>query len=134
MLARIIYQPRLGCSVIPEQMRRTWARTWARWKFIIDKIPNQIIHYTLGNEFTRLTILKLLAPFPRLKIFLREHVARIQQGFIQKRILYQRSIHPTMVIQGRRQASPVTPESLVCQDAKAPSVPEILRRIESELE
>ncbi len=108
-------------------------RTWARWKFIIDKIPNQIIHYTLGNEFTRLTILKLLTPFPRLKIFLREHVARIQQGFIQKRILYQRSIHPTMVIQGRRQASPVTPESLVCQDAKAPSVPEILRRIESEL-
>jgi hypothetical protein len=115
---------------MPEQMRRTWAR----WKFIIDKIPNQIIHYTLGNEITRLTILKLLAPFPRLKIFLRDHVAQIQQRFIQKRILYQRSIHPTMVIKGRRQASSVSPETLACQDSQAPSVPEILRRIERELE
>jgi hypothetical protein len=115
---------------MPEQMRRTWAR----WKFTIDKIPHQIIYYTLGNQIIRLSILKLLAPFPRLKVFLREYVVSIQQAFVQKRILYQRNIHPTMVIKGRRQASPVSPESLVCQDSQAPSVPEILRRIERELE
>jgi hypothetical protein len=84
-------------------------RTLARIRFTIDKIPHQLIHYTLGNTVIRLAILKLLSPFPRLKVFLRENVARVQQGFIKKRIFYKRSIHPMMVIQSRRQAAPISP-------------------------
>jgi len=109
-------------------------RTLARIRFTIDKIPHQVIHYTLGNTVIRLAILKVLAPFPRLKIFLRENVARVQQGFVKKRILYQRSIHPTMVMQSRRQASPVDPQDLIRVHAAPRRVQEILRQIDLELE
>lgn len=109
-------------------------RALARIRFTIDKIPHQIIHYTLGNAYIRLGILRVLAPFPRLKVFLRENVARIQQGFVKKRILYQRSIHPTMVMKQRRQASPVRPEDLIRIETKPRSVRDILRQIDLELE
>lgn len=115
-------------------MPPNFQRTLARLRFTIDKIPHQIIHYTLGNTYIRLTILKLLAPFPRLKVFLRENVARVQQGFVKKRILYQRSIHPTMVIKSRRQASPVQPQDLTRVETAPRPVREILRQIELELE
>lgn len=109
-------------------------RTLARIRFTIDKIPHQLIHYTLGNTVIRLAILKLLSPFPRLKVFLRENVARVQQGFVKKRILYQRSIHPTMVMQSRRQAAPIRPESLSQVNQEPRTVQDIVRRIEIELE
>ena len=110
--------------MLREKMRRFWARV----RFTLDKIPHQIIHYTLGNGPVRLTILALLKPFPRLKHFLRNWVAGIQQAFFKKRILYQRRIHPTMV-----QKKLVKAEIINFDKKSTPSISEIIERIKKEL-
>ena len=109
-----------------------WRRLRARMRFTIDKIPHQIIHYTLGNNAVRLTILAILKPFPRLKITLREWVAGIQQGFFQKRILYQRRIHPNMTLHQKYEEHPIRAQDLTVAKP-APTLPEIRERIAREL-
>lgn len=115
--------------MLREKMRRFWARV----RFTLDKIPHQIIHYTLGNGPVRLTILALLKPFPRLKHFLRNWVAGIQQAFFKKRILYQRRIHPNMALHQKFQRHPIAAADLTQVPKASPTLSEIRSRIRREL-
>lgn len=106
----------------------------ARIQFSLDKLPHQIVHYTLSNNWVRFSILKMLSPFPGLKEFLRQQVANIRQNFIKKRILYLHKIHPTMKIREKNRPDPIKPESLLVRESEPRSSAEILQLIRKELQ
>jgi hypothetical protein len=114
-------------------MTNQFGRLLARIRFTFDKVPHQIVHYTLTNEVARQTLLKLLQPFPGLKSFLKGNVLRIQQSFFKKRILYQRSMHPSMVLKKKERQITVDPKKLTQTESAYLSPQEVLRRIEQEL-
>ena len=108
-------------------------RTLARIQFALNTIQYQMMHYIFGNTLIRSYILKLLKSFPKLENFLRQNAVEIRQEFVKKRILYQRSIHPTMVIKSARASQKIHPQGFqICQN-HIPSVDEILQRIDKEL-
>lgn len=108
-------------------------RAVARVRFTIDKIPHWLVHHTLSNERLRKAVLKLLKPFPRVTQFLRKQIHAIQQGFVKKRILYQRRIHPTMMLNKKAKQAAIDPKLLTVIQPAPRSAQEILRRIEQEL-
>ena len=114
-------------------LREKMGRFLTHVRFTFDKIPHQIIHYTLGNPMVRLSILALLKPFPRLKHFLRNWVASIQQAFFKKRILYQRRIHPNMALHQKFQRHPIAAADLTQVPKAVPTLSEIRSRIRREL-
>lgn len=108
-------------------------RAVARVRFTIDKIPHWLVHHTLSNERLRKSGLKLLEPFPGVTQFLRKQIHEVQQGFVKKRILYQRRIHPTMMLNKKVKQAAINPELLIVVQSDPRSAQEILRRIEQEL-
>lgn len=108
-------------------------RALARIRFAMEKIPYQVMYYTLGNPMIRMGILKSLASFPRLEKFLREFAVRIRQRYVKKRISYQRSIHPTMKIKNSNGQKKNYSVEFNLDPHKAPSIDEILQRINKEL-
>ena len=114
-------------------MPNQFGRLVAHIRFTIDKVPHQIVHYTLTNDIVRQTLLKLLQPFPGLKSFLKGNVQRIQQSFFKIRILYQRSMHPSMVLKKKEWQITVDPKKLIQTESAHLSPQEVLHRIEQEL-
>lgn len=113
-------------------MRERIRQILVRTQFLIDQIPHQIIHYTLGNQAIRFFLLRALAPFPNLKSFLHRQAAKVQQNFFKKRILYQRKIHPTMLTKNAHLVPKIGPETFQNHQAQVPSIEVILERIQKE--
>jgi hypothetical protein len=108
-------------------------RAIARFQFTLDKIPHWFVHHTLSNERLPKAALKLLEPFPGVTHFLRKNIQAVQQGFVKKRILYQRRIHPTMMLNKKVKQAAIDPKLLIVVQSAPPSAQEILQRIEQEL-
>jgi len=108
-------------------------RSIARLRFMVEKVPHFLVHHSLRHERFRLAIHRMLEPFPGVKRFLQQSVRGVQQRLSQQRILYQRSIHPDLVIKGKRKASPVDPAHLAKIDSPPYSVDQILKNIQKEL-
>lgn len=105
----------------------------ARIQFTIDKIPHWFLHHSLSNERLRKSVLKMLEPFPGVTHFLKKNIQVIQQRFIKKRILYQRRIHPTMMLNKKAKQTAIDPKLLTVIAPTPRSAQDILRRIEQEL-
>lgn len=105
----------------------------ARIQFTIDKIPHWFLHHTLSNERLRKAVLKMLEPFPGVTHFFKKNIQVIQQRFIKKRILYQRRIHPTMMLNKKAKKAAIDPKLLTIVESTPRNAHDILQRIEQEL-
>lgn len=106
----------------------------ARIQFTIDKIPHWFVHHTVSNDRLRKSVLKMLEPFPGVTHFLRKNIQAIQQEFIKKRILYQRRVHPTMMLNKKAKQAAINPKLLTVHESSPRSAQDILQRIEQELQ
>lgn len=114
-------------------MPNAFRRAIARIQFKIDALPAQMVHLTLSNDRIRNFVLQLLEPFPGVKFFLKNNVNHIQLELIKKRILYQRKVHPTMILNKKGKQATLDPKLLTALESKPRSAQDILQRIEQEL-
>lgn len=114
-------------------MRRSIRSYFARLRFAIEKVPHFCVHHLLRSETVRISIKRLLGPFPGIREFLRTGFHAMNRRLSQQRILYQRSLYPNLIIKNRRKLSPVDPAHLAQVKRPTYTVDQVLRNIENEL-